>query len=458
MKKYSEVRDKINEVSPSFCLAKWQQVTLHLQNGHTHSCHHPMTHKIPVKELEQTPSALHNTSFKKEQRRKMLEGVRPEECNYCWRIEDAHPENISDRSIKSSEDWAFPLLEEVKSKPWDSDVKPTYLEVSFGNECNFKCAYCAPHISSAIMSEYQQYGNYSTMPGYSIEFLKQAGLFPIHKDEYNPYLEAFWKWWPEINSHLKIFRITGGEPLINANTYKFLDYLIDNPMPELKLGINTNLGIPKTFLEKFLTKIKIILQKKHIKEFFLFTSIDTHGRNAEFIRYGLDYNEYLANLKKFLNDVPESEVNLMCTYNALSVINFNLLLQDITELKKEYRLKNGANRVHLDIPYLKDPSFLSCYVLTEEYQKYMDRDLEYIQKNSSNSQTGYSLYSQHEVTKFTRIFHWFKSLQESNHRNSTRRAFFVFICDYQRRKHIKFQDYCPEYMDFFETCKSIHLN
>jgi hypothetical protein len=45
-------RDKINAISPSFCAAKWQQVTMHLQTGHTHSCHHPQTHKIPLIELE----------------------------------------------------------------------------------------------------------------------------------------------------------------------------------------------------------------------------------------------------------------------------------------------------------------------------------------------------------------------------------------------------------------------
>ena len=72
---------KINDVSPSFCIAKWKQVTLHLQTGHNHSCHHPTTHKIPLDELAANPSALHNTQFKKSQRKLMLEGARPKECD-----------------------------------------------------------------------------------------------------------------------------------------------------------------------------------------------------------------------------------------------------------------------------------------------------------------------------------------------------------------------------------------
>ena len=45
----------LNSQSDSMCLAKWYQVTLHLQNGHTHSCHHPNTHKIPLEEIQKDP-------------------------------------------------------------------------------------------------------------------------------------------------------------------------------------------------------------------------------------------------------------------------------------------------------------------------------------------------------------------------------------------------------------------
>ena len=84
-----DFRDELNEISPSFCVAKWKQVTIHLQNGHTHSCHHPQTHYVSVEELKRNKTALHNSEYKKEQRKLMLEGKRPEECDYCWRVEDA---------------------------------------------------------------------------------------------------------------------------------------------------------------------------------------------------------------------------------------------------------------------------------------------------------------------------------------------------------------------------------
>src|SRR3990167_3599578 len=72
----------MNNVSPTLCLAKWKQVSLHLTNGMNNSCYHPPLHKISIDEIKTNPAALHNTKHKKEQRKLMLEGQRPQECNY----------------------------------------------------------------------------------------------------------------------------------------------------------------------------------------------------------------------------------------------------------------------------------------------------------------------------------------------------------------------------------------
>ena len=55
-------RDKLNALSPSMCMAKWLQVSLHLPQGRTHSCFHPPTHPIPLDELKKIPMLyiIHN--------------------------------------------------------------------------------------------------------------------------------------------------------------------------------------------------------------------------------------------------------------------------------------------------------------------------------------------------------------------------------------------------------------
>ena len=36
----------------------------------------------------------------------------------------------------------------------------------------------------------------------------------------NPYVDAFWRWWPDLYKDLHTFRITGGEPLMSQDTWK----------------------------------------------------------------------------------------------------------------------------------------------------------------------------------------------------------------------------------------------
>ena len=146
VKGFDSSKSQLDSISPSFCAAKWLQVSLHLTNGRTHSCYHPPTHQINLDQLKLDPGALHNTSQKFEERKMMLEGQRPTGCDYCWKIEDAG--HVSDRYYRSSEHWAVDKIAEISSQPFDFNVKPTYVEVNFNQTCNFKCSYCSPHLSS----------------------------------------------------------------------------------------------------------------------------------------------------------------------------------------------------------------------------------------------------------------------------------------------------------------------
>ena len=127
-----------DQLGPSLCLAKWQQVSLHLPTGLNNSCYHPPLHEIDAQEIVLHPNALHNTTYKKEQRRKMLSGERPKECNYCWHMEDM--DQLSDRHYRSGEPWAAEHYDNIVNQPWDADVVPSYVEVNFSHGCNLACS------------------------------------------------------------------------------------------------------------------------------------------------------------------------------------------------------------------------------------------------------------------------------------------------------------------------------
>lgn len=451
--RFIHVRNELNAKSPSLCLAKWLQVTINLQNGTGHSCHHPIVHKIPLSEIEQSPSALHNTNYKKQQRQKMKQGERPLECNYCWRIEDASPDNFSDRTFKSSEDWAQGKLEEIWTSDSQADIQPTYVEVSFGHECNLKCAYCSPLVSSAIQAEYIQHGSYPSVPYFDLEKLKSEGLLPFPKDEHNPYVEAFWNWWPELTKELKVFRITGGEPLLNRNTFRFIENLLANPMPGLDLAINTNLSVPEKTLNRFLELSSTLVKKKCVKKYEIYTSIDTYGPQAEYIRAGLQSNEFWQNAEKTLNRLPEINLVVMCTFNFLSLFSFEKLLEHLAQLKLRYRSPDGSlPRIQLSTSYLRFPLFMAADLALPEHLVYLEKALDFMLRNSRvDNQIIFTEFEIHQVRRILEMLRYQKLPEDQRQQRQT--AFYQYFKEYDRRKGLNFSNVFPELKTFFEEGK-----
>ena len=271
--------------SPTFCLAKWHHTTIYLATGETHSCYHPAPHPIPLEELKDNPSALHNTKEKKAQRKQMLCGEKPEGCNYCWKIEAMGDRYISDRHIKTASIYTRERVQEIEREDDDFNINPEYIEISFSNECNFKCGYCHPKASSRYWKEIEDHGPYSM----SSTHKQDIDWFKVYdREEENPYVEAWWKWWPEVSKTLNILRITGGEPLMHKSLWDLFDKLDKDPKPHIQIEVNSNMGVKPALVHKLTEKVKMLRAGNKIRSFKLYTSIDTWGPRAEYARTGLD--------------------------------------------------------------------------------------------------------------------------------------------------------------------------
>lgn len=459
---YVKVRDELNSQGCGMCLAKWTQVTMHLQLGHTHSCHHPKTHPIPQREIRRNPSALHNTRYKKLKRREMLEGKRPEECDYCWGIED-NSNRFSDRTFKSAEQWSYPHMDEIKNSSWRDDFNPRYVEVAFSNACNFKCSYCAPAFSTKWMEEIEEHGAYPTTDRFNdLEYNRQENKMPIPQSEENPYVEAFWKWWPDLYQDLHTFRITGGEPLMSKDTWKVLDYIIEekNPNRNLSLAINSNLGIPDVLVDRFIEKIKRITEENKVREFIVFTSVDTWGEQAEYIRNGLVFNKFWDNVNKVLTKCPKINLTFMSTYNGLSIPNYHKLINGIYQLKEEYgstdRYWNSA--AFLDSSYLRFPTHQTVQVMPQEWAPkiYDDAQLaDFLSVPLFDHK--YVGYSDIEIQKIKRIYDWMIAPVDEKQLQKQRFNFYNYFNAHDKRRGTDFKKVFPEFADFYEDCKQIKI-
>ena len=442
-----EKREKINSVSCSFCTAKWLQTTLMLQNGYNHSCHHPAPHKIPLHEIKANPAALHNSKFKKEQRAKMLNGERPKECGYCWKIEDLDKNYFSDRHYKTSDTWAWDRFEDIaKSNPQD-DVYPSYLEVSFSNACNFACAYCSPEISSKWMEDVKQNGPYPTKHGaHNLDYLEQTGKMPIPNREHNPYVEAFWKWFPDALPHLKVLRITGGEPTMSKDTWKLLDYLIEHPRKGLDIAINTNGCVEDALIDRLIFKVNQLAEVGVKVD--VYTSLESTGNQAEYARDGLDFMKWLKNIDRILKET-NATVAMMTTINVLSLPSFLDFMMTVMDFRKEYNNSFDVNRIPLSINIMHWPPHLQCTLLDLDYrtktantiEKVCEQWLKYYTKEK---------YARLYLEEFDQIKRLCDYLRNTEQAIEHRADFVRYIHAYDKRRNKNFADTFPQYIDLVE--------
>jgi organic radical activating enzyme len=445
-----DTRKRLDTVSSSFCLAKWLQVTLHLQNGHNHSCHHPGTHQTPLDELARDPSALHNTGFKKRLRRDMLTGVRPAECEYCWKVEDASPDNISDRVVKSHDPWAMPHFDKIRQTPWDAAATPSYVEVSFSNVCNFACSYCGPWASSKWVEEIRQHGPYVGARRFNnLEDLVAARRMPIPEREENPYVDAFWEWWPTLYPKLEVFRITGGEPLLSKHTMRVLRWIRDNPRADLHLAVNSNLGVPDQLYEEFLDLVLEIVTHGCVKRFELYTSVDAYAARAEYIRNGLNYRQWLGNVRRYLERVPDQCLVIMSTFNALSITSFLRLYADVLDLRAGYPPQDAegepGGRLRIDLPYLRNPDHQSVMILPSDYVERMDDIVTSVESAPGSLKM--------ESVQLRRIRSLMVQQMPAAKLSQARASFYNFFAEHDRRRGTSFLATFPEMASFWRLCR-----
>ncbi len=443
-----KAKEKLNAVSSSFCVAKWLNSTIHLHLGRTHSCHLPPHHPITLKDIKKDPSGIHNTAQKKSQRKMMLKGKRPSGCQSCWNIEDLPGEHYSDRHYMAHYFWAKPHFDEVLDKGHKNPINPRYLEISFSSSCNFKCSYCSPSYSSSWEKEIKQHGAYKlkSNPFYlHPEVLKLKKEMPI-PEEGNPYIEAFWKWWPSLRHDLQVFRITGGEPLLSKDTFKLFEEINEHPLPNIEFSINTNLGIPEPTFNRYLSLVSSLLEHKKIRRFMMYTSIDTYGEQAEYIRNGLNFDQFKKRVELYLECSNDTHISFMCTFNVLSVFKFKEFLEWILELRQKYGEKRN---IFIDTPYLRYPKFMTIQILPEEHHHYLEKIIRFM-KEYEERPNG---FLSGEVMKMERIFAWMREpLHKKNHSITTyRRDFKRFFSEHDIRRDTDFVQTFPQLEEFWNS-------
>jgi organic radical activating enzyme len=431
----------LDPLSASFCAAKWYNATIWLGSGQTTSCHHPPAHLIDKDKVSINPRLLHNTDQKKADRQQMINGERPPGCEYCWKIEDMGRDAVSDRVYKSR---IYPIeaLHEAYQTPVDQDVNLRTLEIAFDRTCQFACSYCNPAFSSTWVNDIRKNGPYVALVSdgrnHFTHTHDSAQLFKLN--ETNPYVEAFFKWWEsDLHQTLQELRITGGEPLMSGYTWKLIDWFASNKgRSQTRLAINSNLGSQ--------VDIDRLLSSTQDMAIDIYTSNEAVGTQAEYIRDGLVWADWINNVERLLRSGQFRGIHVMCTINALCLHSLDQLLERIVKWKLEY----GRDAISFTLNILRFPSFQSPLVLPDHLRtKYRDQLATFMVRHK-----GYSYLHEHEWNHVQRLVDYL-DVVKTPHSDAFEMPrllndFKQFFSQYDQRRDKDFATAFPELKEWYD--------
>ena len=435
-------RRVIDIKSDSFCGAKWYNATIWLGSGMTTSCHHPLPHKVSVEEVQANPKALHNTPKKKAEREQMQKGDRPAGCEYCWKIEDIGRDNISDRVYKtviySDDD-----LDNAYRTPANEDVNLQTLEIAFDRTCQFACSYCNPAFSSTWVKDINKNGPYTNLVSDGRNhFTHSHDSSQLYKfGDVNPYVEAFHKWWEsDLHRTLKELRITGGEPLMSGETWKLIEWFKTNKgKSTTRLAINSNLGTDVD-IDRLLASIDGVTVD-------LYTSNESMGQQAEYIRDGIVWDDWANNVERLLNSYKFRGLHVMATVNALCLDSLDQFLECVLQWKTEY----GKDSINFSLNILRFPSFQSPLVLPDFYRNLYKNRLQAWYDANKDSE----FLHEYELNQLQRLIDYLdvvKTPHAGAHEQAVlQKDFKQFYTQYDQRRGKDFALAFPLLADWYNT-------
>lgn len=428
--------------SASFCAAKWYNATIWLGSGMTTSCHHPPAHLVDVNQVQTNPKLLHNTAQKKHDRELMLKGERPPGCEYCWKIEDMGRDAISDRVYKSK---IYPIeaLDEAYNTPSEQDVNLRTLEIAFDRTCQFACSYCNPAFSSTWVKDINRNGPYTALVSDGRNHFTHAhDSAQLYKfGEENPYASAFHRWWEsDLHKTLQELRITGGEPLMSGETWKLLDWFRANKgRSQTRLAINSNLG-REVDIDRLLDSIDGL-------EVDIYTSNESMGLQAEYIRDGLDWRAWMDNMHKLASSKKIRGLHVMNTINALCLDSLPEFIDFMVMFKRRY----GRDFPNFTLNILRFPSFQSPLVLSDELRTYYRSRLVQVLVKYE----GLSIFQEHEINHLQRLIDYLDVVKtphsEAFEMPKLLNDFKQFYTQYDQRRNKNFTETFPHLAKWYDS-------
>jgi len=254
-------------------------------------------------------------------------------------------------------------------------------------------------------------------------------------------VEAFHKWWEsDLHKTLKELRITGGEPLMSAETWKLIDWFKTNKgRSNTRLAINSNLGT--------LVDIDRLLHAIDGVEVDLYTSNESMSLQAEYIRDGLVFDDWANNVERLLDSGKFRGLHVMSTINALCLDSLDSFLDMVNNWKLEY----GRDAINVSLNILRFPSFQSPLVLPDDIRTAYRKKL----SDFFLSHKGDSTFHEYEWNQLIRLIDYLDVVITPHDgamaQSILQRDFKNFYQQYDQRRGKDFAATFPALADWYNT-------
>jgi len=227
--------------------------------------------------------------------------------------------------------------------------------------------------------------------------------------------------------------------LMSGYTWRLIEWFKDHRgESKTRLAINSNLGFEQDKLERLLDATEDI-------ELDLYTSNESIGQHAIYIRDGLDWDQWTNNVAYLLDSGRLRALHVMCTINALCLISLPEFLWSIVELKKKY----GKDAINFSLNILRFPSFQSPLVLPKDIKEQAIEEL--VRFHMANAHNLHEF----EVNQVERLFNYLKEVISPHsgamETSILQRDFKNFYEQYDQRRGKDFRHTFPQLAEWYDT-------
>jgi len=375
------------------CDKRWNYANVNLMQSKSGTCCLPPTIDINQDEIDNYGTDVFvNHPKLKNARLEMFKGIESSDCSTCWKLEKQNAPSMRGNSeklyvnkifSKSKQDGTLDTvcknIDETSNLLYSNEIE--LLEITIGNTCDLKCVYCNKFSSSQWALE--DYKN-NEITKEEFKFFTDKTIDPIFED-------TFWKWYnTTVKQNVKHINIKGGEPLVIPYFYtimeKILQYSEDSNNFDFTIITNLNTSIENR-LDLFFEYIVKLQKHKRVN---VYISMESMFNKAEYIRSGLNWNQFEKNLHRLLNCAKENKnihISFMPTINILNISSLPKFVTWVDKLQKDYNLLVTCKCNIAD--YIFSPLYLP-----DTFSKYTDQTLK-ILKNLKNTHYDWNKFYMH---------------------------------------------------------------